>query len=365
MYCYRCGNKLPEESLFCNRCGTRVRTTPERMRNSNPFDSRAGGQGSSARRLSEANSYLLEDEGYAASGAANADDWPDEDDLADGNALADGDYLADRDKIDDRPRPRPSGKPAARSTRTARLPVSRPTPFKKGGASTNSAVGRDDEPDDEFEEELEYLPSHEGHEDPDDEADDIDWADEEDDQSDEDDAEPELEDEEPEGEPDVRRPGRRRRSHSHPFRASGETVIFSINPAFHPVAMGYIVSSFISLAIAAILSFFHVSLWVVFGAAIIAFIPSIIKHIRHVHTVFTLTTIKLEISEGLFSKTTRNIPLRHIQDVSVRENFKERMMGIGDIIVDNAAIDSSLILSNVNDPRQYSDLILEQLERWN
>jgi membrane protein YdbS with pleckstrin-like domain len=321
------------------------------MRNSNPFDSRAGGQGSSARRLSEANSYLLEDEGYAASSATDAENWPDEDDLPGG------------DEIDDRPRPRPSGKPAARSTRTARLPVNRPTSFKKGGASTNSAVGRDDEPDDEFEEELEDLTDHEGHEYPDDEADDTDWGDEEDDQSDEDGEE--AEDEEHERESDVRRHGRRMRSQSHPFRATGETVIFSINPAFHPVAMGYIVSSFISLAIAAILSFFHVSLWVVFGAAIIAFIPSIIKHIRHIHTVFTLTTIKLEISEGLFSKTTRNIPLRHIQDVSVRENFKERMMGIGDIIVDNAAIDSSLILGNVNDPRRYSDLILEQLERWN
>jgi membrane protein YdbS with pleckstrin-like domain len=327
------------------------------MRNSNPFDSRGGGQGSSARRPSEANSYLLEDEGYVASSAADADDRPYEEDMPAGYDLAYGDDLADGDKIDDRPRPRPSGKPAARSARTARLPVSRPTPYKKGALSTNSAVRRDDEPDDEFEEELEDLPDHEElHDDLDDEADDIDWADEED---------TEPEDEEPEWEPDVRRPGRRRRDHSHPFRATGETVIFSINPAFHPVAMGYIVSSFISLAIAAILSFFHVSLWVVFGAAIIAFIPSIIKHIRHVHTVFTLTTIKLEISEGLFSKTTRNIPLRHIQDVSVRENFKERMMGIGDIIVDNAAIDSSLILSNVNDPRQYSDLILEQLERWN
>jgi len=323
------------------------------MRNSNPFDSRAGGHGSSARRLSEANSNLLEDEAYAAASAPDAGDWPDEDDQPDG------------DEIYDRPRPRPSGKQSARSARTSRLPVNRSTPFKKGVPSTNSAVGRDDDPYDEFDEEIEDLPNHEGREDLDEEADDIDWIDEADDQSDEDGEEREPEDEEAEWEQDVRRPARRRSRHSHPFRATGETVIFSINPAFHPVAMGYIVSSFISLAIAAILSFFHVSLWVVFGAAIIAFIPSIIRHIRHLHTVFTLTTIKLEISEGLFSKTTRNIPLRHIQDVSVRENFKERMLGIGDIIVDNAAIDSSLILGNVNNPRQYSDLILEQLERWN
>lgn len=41
------------------------------------------------------------------------------------------------------------------------------------------------------------------------------------------------------------------------------------------------------------------------------------------------------------------------------------MLGIGDIIVDTPAMDSKLILNNVNNPRHYADLILEQLERWN
>lgn len=337
MYCYRCGNKLPEESLFCNRCGTRVRTTPERMRNSNAFESGTGGQPTSSRTLSDARDYLPDYED------AYADSSPVEDE--------------DDDEFDERPRPRPSGRPATRTPRTAgltELSAGRSLPFNKSKHSPEA----DDESEynsyGEFEDDLDETEE---------EAPEAEWEEDLHDQSDSEIEE--ANDEENEWMEDDDRPVRRRNRHPHPFRGAGETVIFSINPAFYPVATGYIVSAFTSLAIAAILSFFHVSLWVVFGAAIITFVPSIIRHIRHLHTVFTLTTIKLEISEGLFSKTTRNIPLRHIQDVSVRENFKERMMGIGDIIVDNAAIDSSLILHNVNDPRQYSDLILEQLERWN
>ncbi|MFN6203422.1 MAG: PH domain-containing protein [Acidobacteriota bacterium] len=113
-----------------------------------------------------------------------------------------------------------------------------------------------------------------------------------------------------------------------------------------------------------IIAYFNGGFLLSLGCAMVTFVPSVIKHIRHIHTIFTLTTIKLEISEGLFSKSTRNIPLRHIQDVAVRENFKERLLGIGDIVVDTPSMESRLILNNVNNPRHYADLILEQLERW-
>ncbi|NDD64063.1 MAG: zinc ribbon domain-containing protein, partial [Acidobacteria bacterium] len=39
MYCYRCGNRLPDDSAFCNRCGVRLRTTTERVRGSRPIES--------------------------------------------------------------------------------------------------------------------------------------------------------------------------------------------------------------------------------------------------------------------------------------------------------------------------------------
>ncbi|MFN7828687.1 MAG: PH domain-containing protein [Acidobacteriota bacterium] len=180
-------------------------------------------------------------------------------------------------------------------------------------------------------------------------ADDFDEEEPEDEPEDE----PEGEDESIETDPPV-----------HSYRGPRERVIFSINPAFYPVSSAYVLSTFAALLLVIIIAYFNGGFLLSLGCAMVTFVPSVIKHIRHIHTIFTLTTIKLEISEGLFSKSTRNIPLRHIQDVAVRENFKERLLGIGDIVVDTPSMESRLILNNVNNPRHYADLILEQLERW-
>jgi membrane protein YdbS with pleckstrin-like domain len=144
-----------------------------------------------------------------------------------------------------------------------------------------------------------------------------------------------------------------------------EQVVFSINPASYPVTTGYLVSSFFAVVLTAGLAYFNVNLLFVLLTAVVTFIPAIVRHIQHIHTVFTLTTFKLEVSTGLLSKKTQNIPLRHIQDVSVRESLSERLLGIGDIIVDAPAMESNTTLSNVREPRRYADLILGQIQRWN
>ena len=252
MYCYRCGNKLPEESLFCNRCGTRVPTTPERVRGTRPS------------RLTATDS--ADPEVARRTAGPTGDTLPVEDDQFElDEDLADEEEWDEEEPVDE------------------------------------ELLDEEEEPAEEA------LPS---------------------------------------------------------YRSQGEKVIFSINPAFYPVTTGYIVSTFSALLLVALISFFKLGFWLALVGAIVLFIPSIIRHIRHLHTIFTLTTIKLEISEGLFSKTTRNIPLRHIQDVSVSENFSERILGIGDIVVDTPAMETNLTLNNVNEPRRYADLILEQLERW-
>ena len=171
------------------------------------------------------------------------------------------------------------------------------------------------------------------------------------------------EEEEPEDEPEDEHESIAADPPVHSYRGPREKVIFSINPAFYPVSSSYVLSTFAALLLVMIIAYFNGGFLLSLGCALVTFVPSVIKHIRHIHTIFTLTTIKLEVSEGLFSKSTRNIPLRHIQDVAVRENFKERLLGIGDIVVDTPSMESRLTINNVNNPRHYADLILEQLER--
>ena len=45
---------------------------------------------------------------------------------------------------------------------------------------------------------------------------------------------------------------------------------------------------------------------------------------------YTLTDSKIEIDYGLIARTTRNIPLAKIQDVTVSASILQRILGFGD-----------------------------------
>jgi uncharacterized membrane protein YdbT with pleckstrin-like domain len=88
-------------------------------------------------------------------------------------------------------------------------------------------------------------------------------------------------------------------------------------------------------------------------------------HIKRNTVRYTLTDSKIEIDQGLIARTTRNIPLRNIQDVTVSSSIPQRMLGFGNLIIDNASeTGGTTILRNINDPRHYADLLLRELRRW-
>jgi uncharacterized membrane protein YdbT with pleckstrin-like domain len=88
-------------------------------------------------------------------------------------------------------------------------------------------------------------------------------------------------------------------------------------------------------------------------------------HIRRNMIRYTVTDSKLEIDTGLIARTTRNIPLSKVQDVTVSASIPQRMMGFGDIIVDNASeVGGTIVMNNISNPRHYADLLLRELRRW-
>ena len=88
-------------------------------------------------------------------------------------------------------------------------------------------------------------------------------------------------------------------------------------------------------------------------------------HLKRNMVRYTLTDSKIEIDYGLIARTTRNIPLAKIQDVTVSASILQRLLGFGDVVVDNASeVGGTTILHNINNPRQYADLILRALRRW-
>ena len=77
---------------------------------------------------------------------------------------------------------------------------------------------------------------------------------------------------------------------------------------------------------------------------------------------YTLSETKLEIDEGIVARTTRSIPLRRIQDVTVSSGAAQRLLGFGDVTIDNASEDAGkVVLKNVNGPRERADQIMKQM----
>ena len=80
---------------------------------------------------------------------------------------------------------------------------------------------------------------------------------------------------------------------------------------------------------------------------------------------YTLTNHKLEITQGFLTRTTRNFTLRNIQDVTVQATLLQRMLGYGNVMIEDASEQAgTTMLHNVQNPRQYADLILRELRRF-
>lgn len=150
-----------------------------------------------------------------------------------------------------------------------------------------------------------------------------------------------------------------------------EIVIFNVRPTLLFIKIGYVAAFFG----AAILGGFLLYLGVVFELPVSLMILSVLLalllflipayyHFRRNLVRYKLTDAKLEIDTGFFSRQTQFVALRKIQDVTVSANFRQRLFGYGDLVIDNAAErGGAVVLKNINNPRHHADLILREMRR--
>jgi membrane protein YdbS with pleckstrin-like domain len=147
--------------------------------------------------------------------------------------------------------------------------------------------------------------------------------------------------------------------------SSVEQVIFKVRPTLLFIKTGYLLAAIGAMILVALLAYVDLS-WVIaipVGLALLL-IPAY-YHIRRNTISYTVTDSKVEIDRGLIGRTTRNIPLRNIQDVTVQASIAQRLLGYGNVIIDNASeFGGTTILRNIHDPRGHADLLLRQLRRW-
>lgn len=144
------------------------------------------------------------------------------------------------------------------------------------------------------------------------------------------------------------------------------TALFSVNPTLKFVWAGYVLTGAAAFLIVAFLSLLLPAvspiIFVVIGLLLLL-IP-VYFHARQKLSRYTLTPDKLEIDSGLISRTTTSIPLARVQDVTVKSTVTQRLLGLGDIIVDNAGTDGDrIVFANIDRPRKYADILLEQVQK--
>jgi membrane protein YdbS with pleckstrin-like domain len=144
-----------------------------------------------------------------------------------------------------------------------------------------------------------------------------------------------------------------------------ENTIFTVRPTMLFIKAGYALAGLAGLALVFFLARLGVpaSISIPLGLALLL-IPAY-YHVRRNMIRYTVTDSKLQIDTGLIARTTKNIPLSKVQDVTVSASIPQRLMGFGDIIIDNASeIGGSIVMHNINSPRHYANLLLRELRRW-
>lgn len=144
-----------------------------------------------------------------------------------------------------------------------------------------------------------------------------------------------------------------------------EAEIFAISPTLLFVKIGYGLAALGALLLVALVSVFTaVSAWIAVLIGLLLFLIPAYFHFKQKIVRYTLTPSKLEIDEGFISRTTRNVPIRRIQDVTVSASVMQRLLGFGDLAIDNASDDGGkIVLKNINEPKYYADVLLRQMRR--
>jgi uncharacterized membrane protein YdbT with pleckstrin-like domain len=148
-----------------------------------------------------------------------------------------------------------------------------------------------------------------------------------------------------------------------------EETVFVLRPTLIFVAGWYLLSALLVLAATAVVGLFSAQIGKSFAfvmiaaAAVVLFAIPVVKHIQRMREVYTLTNHKLEMRFGLIAKTVQNIPLHNVHNVTVTSSVWERLLGLGDIVIDSASESGKITLSNIHNPWRYADQILAELRR--
>jgi uncharacterized membrane protein YdbT with pleckstrin-like domain len=96
---------------------------------------------------------------------------------------------------------------------------------------------------------------------------------------------------------------------------------------------------------------------------LIALLPPLNMHLKRRLLTLRFHDDHLTLETGFLSRTRRTVDMAKIQDVTVQQSLGQRMLGVGDLMLESAGERGSMSIQNMDRPRVIADAILNSARR--
>jgi uncharacterized membrane protein YdbT with pleckstrin-like domain len=132
----------------------------------------------------------------------------------------------------------------------------------------------------------------------------------------------------------------------------GEQVIFQGHPSWRAILGFYLKGVLLAAAIGVVAKLLGAGGGTVFLIVLVVIgLTVLVGFLKRVATTYTITTRRLNIKRGIFSREIQETRLERVQNVNYRQSVYQRLMQIGDVDFDTAATDDyNFVFVGVADP---------------
>jgi putative membrane protein len=100
-----------------------------------------------------------------------------------------------------------------------------------------------------------------------------------------------------------------------------------------------------------------------YAVPLVLLIAPIKAHIQKMTVTLKFHEDHLTMETGLFSRTRRTVDTAKIQDVTVRQSFGQRLVGVGDLVLEDSGETGGMSMPGIDRPRQIADEITASSKR--
>jgi uncharacterized membrane protein YdbT with pleckstrin-like domain len=86
-------------------------------------------------------------------------------------------------------------------------------------------------------------------------------------------------------------------------------------------------------------------------------------HLKRRLITLRLQDHHLTLESGLFSRTRRTLDMAKIQDVTVNQTLGQRLLGVGDLMLEDSGKGGTMGIRNLDSPREVADSIIASSKR--